>query len=46
MDVAGLSLPAITQRLGHAHTDPKTAIARYVDALAPYSVEACRLADR
>lgn len=46
MAVAGLARPAIAQMLGHAKNDPRTADAHYIDALAPYSVEALRLADR
>lgn len=46
MDVAGLAKVAIAQMLGHARNDQSTANAHYVDALAPPSVEALRLADR
>lgn len=46
MAVAGLQSVALAQMLGHSRSDPKTANAHNVDALAALSLEALRLTDR
>ena len=46
LHLCGLSPPAVAQMLGHNGNDPRTALAHYIDLLAPRSTEAWRLCGR
>ncbi|OSX80390.1 hypothetical protein BU14_0052s0006 [Porphyra umbilicalis] len=46
LHLCSLSPPAVAQMLGHNGNDPRTALAHYIDLLAPRSTEAWRLCGR